>query len=98
PGNSSVNLPHNLLSFVRSPVHHQPARTFRNPLSKKHDDQSKDRTDPEDKPPAEPDRKQIGVEKHHGCSRAERRADPVTAVDNEIDATAHSRRNKLIDG
>ena len=48
--------------------------------------------------PAQPDRHPLGVEEDEGHEGPARSAEPVTAVDGQVDAPAEARRDQLVDG
>src|SRR5690606_680557 len=60
--------------------------------------QAQEAAQAEGQPPAEVGRQQILVEKQHGDQAAERRTDPVAAVDGQIRLPAVAGRNQLVDG
>src|SRR5690606_34369973 len=80
------------------PVDEQPAWTLRYMPAYQHDAQAQEAAQAEGQPPAEVGRQQILVEKQHGDQAAERRTDPVAAVDGQIRLPAVAGRNQLVDG
>ena len=93
-----------LLDFVHDGVRllgvamdHQPARAFRNPHPHHEHDQTEARTDQISQPPAMVRCEQLGIEQHDGGDRANRRANPETAVDHEIGPSAIARRHQFLD-
>ena len=79
-------------------VGHQPARAFRQPQPHEEDHQRKCRADEECKPPAVFRIDHRRIEQHDGAERAQRRADPEAAVDDEIGPAAHAGGYELLDG
>src|SRR5262249_27533996 len=73
----------------------QPSRTFGEMAAGEEDDEPEARSKAEAKPPAEPPRNHVGIEKHERPQRAEGGAEPVGAVDREIGAPADAGREEL---
>ena len=57
-----------------------------------------DRAEREREPPADVGVEQVGVQQDRRDGGAERRAEPVAAVDRKVHEAAHTRRDQLVDG
>src|SRR5207237_2820897 len=89
---------HDRLGLGGAPVRHEPARALRQPQAHEQDDEAEERADEEGDPPAEVRAKMRGIEKYDGPGRADRRADPEAAVDDEVGPAANARRDQFLDG
>src|SRR5579871_2825067 len=78
-------------------MRHQPARAFGHEGAERDDEKREHAADNESETPAEPRRKQGGIENDDRTDGAERRADPIASVHIEIDAPAIARRHEFLD-
>ncbi len=85
------------LGLLLAAVDEQPARALGHVPAHEQDADAEDRAEAEGEAPAQVDREDVH-EQHVGAERAERRAEPVGAVDDQVDAAAHARRDQLVDG
>src|SRR4029077_1085141 len=94
--NLSLDVINDLFRFIVAPMNHQPTRTLRNPASKENHNETERRADSKSETPSKPDWYSTRIEqnKRGGCT--ERSADPVRAVDDQIDAAAYACRNQLV--
>ncbi len=79
------------------PVDHQPARAFRHETPQEEDEESEHGAGPEGDAPSPIRRQQRRVEQDQRAERAERRADPEAAVDDNVGPPAIARRDELLD-
>ena len=79
-------------------VDHQPARTLGDVAADEHDPHGQRGAEEEREPPADVGGEDVLVEQHAGEGGAERRAEPVGAVDRKIDPAAGARGDQLVDG
>ena len=86
------------LGLLLIAVRHQPARALRHMPPHHQDAEAENGADAEADPPAEIDGKQVGIEQRDRGERADGGADPIGAVDIEIDTATQTRRDQLIDG
>ncbi len=84
--------------LIRAAMRHQPARAFRQPHPHEEHDQRQHRADQERGAPAVLRIDHRRIEQHDGAERAERRAHPERAVDDQIGPAAHARRHQFLDG
>src|SRR5688500_18041561 len=97
-GKSLLDAGDDRLGLLFAAMGHEPARTFRDPHAHEEDDEAEDGADEEGHAPAKV-RAEIGrVEQHDGSGGADRRADPETAVDDEIGPAANAGRDQFLDG
>ena len=85
------------LRFVLPAVDEQPARTLGHVPPDDQDRQAEHDAEAERDTPAHVLRQEAGVEQENRRRRAERGADPVGAVDDQVDATANARGDQLVD-
>ena len=78
-------------------MNRQPTRTLGHVAARQQHDKAQQRTDEKPRAPAEIDGKELGIEQPQCRHRSQRRADPVAAVDAEVDLAANACRNQLID-
>src|SRR6185437_6916774 len=79
------------LGLAVEAVRHEPARAFRNEAAQQEDAEAECCTNAETEAPAEVDRQQFRVEENDRRGGAEGRADPVAAIDDEVDTAAQPR-------
>ena len=87
-----------VLALFLAPMDREPARTLGHPHAHEKDDEAQDRAGQERKPPSPFCRDERRIEEHNRDHRAERRADPETAVDREVELAAVARGNQFLDG
>src|SRR5438128_7266135 len=92
------DLSDNLLRLDISPVDHQPTRTFRNPSTKENHYETQRRADSKRAAPSQPDWQPPRIKQHKSRPGTKRCPEPVGTVDQQIDATAYTRRNQFVDG
>ncbi len=85
------------LRLLVAAVDEQPARALRHVAADEQDHEAEHDADAEREPPAEVGREHVRVEEEQRGKRAERGAEPVAAVDDQVDAAAHARRDQLVD-
>jgi hypothetical protein len=85
------------LGAVGMAVGQQPARALRHVPPDQHDRDADRRAERERDAPAELGPEDARIEEREAQDGAERRAEPEAAVDREVDATAHARRDQLVD-
>src|SRR5580704_288262 len=95
--NRSLDRPNGRLGFVYPAVRKEPARTLGNESAKINDRDADDRTDAETEAPSEPVRNDSGIQDHERRRRSHRSSQPETAIDDQIDTAAQTRRDQLID-
>jgi hypothetical protein len=86
-----------LLGLVVAAVDEEPAGALGDVRADDQDADAEHGADQEGEPPAEVRREDRGVEQRHREQRADRGADPVGAVDHQVDAAAHPGRDQLVD-
>lgn len=98
-------LPHARLDAVDDPlrlvvaaVDEQPARALGHVAAHEQDADPEQRPDRERQPPADVAGEEVGVEQEERADGAERRAQPVGAVDDQVHPPAHARGDQLVDG
>src|SRR5438094_6770847 len=79
-------------------MNHQPTWTLRNPAPKENHNKTQRRTNSKSESPSKPNRDAARIEQHKRGGRPQRSADPVRAIDNQINTAAHARRNQFVDG
>ena len=84
--------------FLGPAVRHQPARAFRNPVAQEEHDAAQHATEDEGEPPTPLGRQNARIQHEQGSGRADRGADPETAVDHEVGEAALAGGNQLLDG
>ena len=87
-----------VLTLFLTPMDREPTRTLGHPHAHEKNDEPQDRAGQERKPPSPFCRDERGIEQHDRDHGAERRADPETAVDREIELATIARRDQLLDG
>ena len=85
------------LRLLLATVDEEPARTLRHVSANDENAQTDHGAEQEREAPADARGEQRLVEQQDRNSRAEGGADPVGAVDDQIDAAAHPRRDQLVD-
>src|SRR6195256_3461500 len=93
----AFDLRHDDFGFVVVAVRGEPARAFGDPHPHEQDPGAEDGADQEGQPPAELRIDHARVEDDERNDRAERGADPETAVDDEIRASAVARGDHFLD-
>ena len=88
---------HDVIGRRGSSVRHQPTRAFWNPKSHNENHKSDCSADQEGEPPADCGVDDGGIEQNERATRTQRRADPETAVDEEIGPAAEPCRDDLLD-
>ena len=86
------------LGLVDAAVEQEPARALGQMAANQEDDASQRRAEDEGEAPAEVRGDEARIEQDDRGRGAERGADPVGAVDDEVDAAAHVRGHQLVDG
>ena len=79
------------------PMDEEPPRTLRQSPADQQDPESENRPDRERQPPSDVLREQRSVEERQRGEPADRRSDPVAAVDREVDAATVPGGDQLID-
>jgi hypothetical protein len=95
---AGLDLRDDALGLVGPAVRQQPARTFGHMAAHQQDGHRQHRTEQEAGTPAQLGPQHARVQQHQAQGRAERGADPEAAVDGQVDAAAHTRRDQLVDG
>ncbi len=85
------------LGLVLAAVDEEPARTLGHVAPNHEDRQAEHGAAPEREPPADVLREQVGVEEQQCGDGAERGAEPVAAVDHQVDSPANARGDQLVD-
>ena len=97
PGDRAFDVFHDRMRLFGMAVDHQPARAFGNPHPHHEHDQAETGAGEVRQPPAEIGADQMRIEQHDRAGRAERRADPEAAVDDEVGPAAIARRHQFLD-
>ena len=92
-----LDLAHGGLCLFRMAVRDEPARAFRHETPQHHDAEPKQRADGEAQAPADIDGEARGIEQQDRRRRTHGGAEPVAAIDDEVDASAEPRRHQLVD-
>ena len=98
PGRGSLDIGDDRMGLVRAAVDHQPARAFRNPHPHHEHDEAEAGAGQIGQPPADVGIDHGGIEQHDRAYRADRRADPETAVDHQVGPAAIARRHQFLNG
>jgi hypothetical protein len=86
------------LGLLVVPVQEQPARALRHVAPDEQDPEAHGGREPEAQAPADVGAEQVLVEQDQRRQRAEDRADPVAASDDQVDRAPHARRDELVHG
>ena len=97
PCGRTLDVIDDFVRLIGPAVDHQPARAFRNPHPHHEHDEAETSAGEIGQPPAEIGADQQRIEQHDCAGRAHRRADPETAVDNEVGPSAITRRHQFLD-
>ncbi len=88
---------HQFLGVLAAAVDELPARALRDVPPDQQDDQAEDDAEGEAEPPAEVLGEDVGVQHHDGQQGAADRAEPVAAVDDQVDPAAVLGGDQLVD-
>src|SRR5436190_23721737 len=94
----SLDAGYGALSLVTAAMRNQPTRRFRQPQAHEPDQKPKQSADKECQAPSQVYGKESGIEQHDRSGRAQSRADPEAAVDDQIGPATIPRRHQLLDG
>ncbi|MBB5389990.1 hypothetical protein HDC89_000136 [Herbaspirillum sp. SJZ102] len=89
---------HDAFGLFAPAMHQQPARAFRHMAAHQDDGGGQHRAQQEACAPAIDRPQHARVEDDQRQASAQRRADPEAGVDDEVHASAHARRNQLVNG
>src|SRR5215510_5868834 len=94
--NFSFHIANYLFRFRIATMNHQPTRTFWNPAAKENHNETKRRADSKSETPTQPDWYPTRIEQHQrsGCTKCG--TDPVRAIDDQINPSAHTCRNQFV--
>src|ERR671919_1578824 len=83
-----LDFANNLFRLVIPSMDHKPARTFWNPSAKENNNETQQGANPECAPPSQPDWQPARIKQHKRRGRADGGANPVRAVNYQIDPAA----------
>ena len=90
--------PDDVLTLFLAPMDREPTRTLGHPHAHEKNDEPQDCAGQERKPPSPFCRDESGIEQHDRDHGAERRADPETAIDREVELATIARRDQFLNG
>ena len=94
---SLLDLARRPLGLLGAAVRQQPARALGHVAAHEEDREREHRAEAEARAASPIDPTHVRIEQPRRGQRAERGADPEAAVDREVDAAAHARRDQLVD-
>src|SRR5947209_4248041 len=95
-GNLLFDIAHDLFSLLRSAMNNEPAGAFGNRVTQENNNDAQHCANAKYQPPAYGNGYNPGIQQTYGGGGTDGRSNPEAAVDDEVYASTHPRRNQFI--